>query len=111
MDSLVSTGWSLKMTILSWYNVSMSLEEIETLLEECLLEERDLPLVLSELLIFLIVSMFMSIADGKGCISEEAKVLDDCFGNLEEIKNNVFASFLLDTTMQDGGKKKEAIYK
>ena len=77
----------------------MSLEEIETLLEECLLEERDLPLVSSELLIFSIVSMSMSIADGKGCILEEAEVLDNCFGNLEGIKNNIFASFILGATM------------
>jgi len=50
----------------------------------------------------------MSIADGKGYILEEAEVLDNCFGNLEGIKNNVFASFLLGTTMQDGGKKKRS---
>ena len=109
MGPLVLIGLLSSMTIFSWYDISMLLKEIETLLEECLLEEWDLPLVSLELLIFLIVSMSMSIVDGKGYISEEVEVLNDCFGNLEGIKNNIFTSFILGTTIQNKDKKKEAM--
>ena len=65
-----------------------ALETIEMLLELILLEEVDLPLVMS--------SMSMSIADSKWAIFESLELM-------VEVESCLFANSLIGATMQDGG--------
>ena len=68
----------------------------EALLEETLLKEEDLPLILSQLSMFLVMSRSITILVGKWSI----------WGIVElkaEGENCIFPKTLLDATMQDGG--------
>jgi len=56
------------MTILSWYGMEEAFNLTEALLEETLLGEGDLPLALSKLLTFLVMSMFIAKPAGKRSI-------------------------------------------
>ena len=82
-------------SILSWYKEDNAFERIEDSLELFLLEEADLPLMMS-------ISTSMSILDGKLAIVKGCELV-------AEVENNVFANSLMGTTMQDGGKRERAI--
>jgi len=53
------------MTILLWYGIEEAFDLTKTLLEKTLLGEEDLPLALSKLLTFLVMSMFITKLAGK----------------------------------------------
>ena len=98
-------------SILSWYGVARPEDTIDGSLEDIAEERGFLPRT-SGLLVracpdWLSIPMFLS-KDIVGKVGWSSKAIDELLKNEEE-KDNLFANFPIGTTMQNGGKRKEAI--
>ena len=96
-DSWISSSrWLFWISILLGYGIDDEIKWVEDSLELNLLEEANLPLIISVL-----IFMSISIVDGNWAIGKDCKAVN-------KVEINVFANFHIGATMQDSSKREKS---